>query len=298
MPKRSNAFQPVVTLLETALASGGASVKESVMMKDSRTGEMREVDIVIQGSVGSHKAVIGIEVVDRSCPASTPWVESMFQKHVDLPIDKTILVSRSGFYAPALEKARLLKMDTFSFEDIGSADWGAKIAMVAASDVEHFLLPVLKEVTVFVAEQEALDSVKGSDMSKWELYGPSGEQFGSAEDFVRKLIATAESVSEVRAKAFTDCPTSIQCECNFQRGTVARLEDKRMIPVSGLKFLAVCHLKVESIVPMSGRYGDVAATYIPVKAFGGTGEIMLYQENGKSEVGSSSPVINRSEYDN
>ena len=108
MPRRSNTFQKLVTLLETALASNGVLVRESVLLKDLRTGEEREVDIILEGMVSSYKTTIGIEVIDRSRPASTPWVEAMYQKHADLPIDKTILVSRSGFYAPASEKARLL----------------------------------------------------------------------------------------------------------------------------------------------------------------------------------------------
>ena len=63
MPKRSNAFQELVALLERQLAPSGAIVYESKMLKDTRTGEDREVDIVIDTEAGVHPLRIGISVL-------------------------------------------------------------------------------------------------------------------------------------------------------------------------------------------------------------------------------------------
>ena len=48
MPQRSNDFQQFVRDLERLLAPQGATVTESKMVLDRRTGRMREVDIVIE----------------------------------------------------------------------------------------------------------------------------------------------------------------------------------------------------------------------------------------------------------
>ena len=98
MPKRTTKFQNLIELLERQLAPVGATVFASKLLKDVRSGEDREVDIVIETKSGIHPVVIGIEVIEHKRPASTPWIEGIAKKHEDLAIDKTIAVSRSGFY--------------------------------------------------------------------------------------------------------------------------------------------------------------------------------------------------------
>ena len=59
MPKRSNSFQRLVKLLHERLDDSWV-VTESMMFDDSFTGEKREVDIVLESYVGSHKIVLSI----------------------------------------------------------------------------------------------------------------------------------------------------------------------------------------------------------------------------------------------
>ena len=98
MPKRSNEFQHLVTLIERLLADPDARVTESKELIDRVTGELREVDIVIEWSDGVRDIVIGVECTATSRPASVEWVERMWGKHSSLPTDKLVLVSRSGFW--------------------------------------------------------------------------------------------------------------------------------------------------------------------------------------------------------
>ena len=60
MPKRSNAFQNLFHVLYRQLA-GNAVVTESKMLRDSVTGEEREVDIVIESDVAGERITIGVE---------------------------------------------------------------------------------------------------------------------------------------------------------------------------------------------------------------------------------------------
>jgi len=105
MPQRTNQFQKVVYLLRKHLAGDSATVEESTMLVDSATGEEREVDVTIRGMVGGEDVLICVEVVSWQRRAGVPWVESMIAKHRDLPTNKLILASRSGFTKGALRKA-------------------------------------------------------------------------------------------------------------------------------------------------------------------------------------------------
>lgn len=126
MPKRSNAFQQVVKLLHDQF-SGHAVITESAFLKDVRTGTPREVDIVIEGSIAEYDLVMSIECVDHLRRASVEWVDRMSGKHADLPTNKLVLVSRSGFSTEAQAKAKALGITTLSLGKVASADW-SKIA--------------------------------------------------------------------------------------------------------------------------------------------------------------------------
>lgn len=104
MPPRSNDYQRVVYFIQKHLAAD-AEVTESAMLNDRRTGQPREVDVLVQGTMHGIPVAIAIEVRDRARKATVAWVEASRGRYEDLPVDKLVLVSRSGFTAAALAKA-------------------------------------------------------------------------------------------------------------------------------------------------------------------------------------------------
>lgn len=122
MPQRTNAFQRLLTLL-TATLGGQARITESAMLQDRVTGEQREVDILVTTTTASYQVSLGLEVVAWRRPADTPWIEKMRAKHENLPTDKLILVSESGFSKPAQTKARFYGIETLTIEEAREADW-------------------------------------------------------------------------------------------------------------------------------------------------------------------------------
>jgi hypothetical protein len=122
MPPRTNAFQRLVTLL-TATLAGHARVTESAMLQDRVTGGQREVDVLVVATTATFQVNLGIEVISWSRAADTPWVEKMRAKHDNLPTDKLILVSESGFSAPAMRKAEFYGIETLTIEEACEADW-------------------------------------------------------------------------------------------------------------------------------------------------------------------------------
>lgn len=107
------------------------------MLVDRVNQEQREVDILVTAEAGGYTVHIGIEVIAWSRPADTPWVEKMLAKHQNLPTDKLILVSESGFYEPARRKAAFFGIELLTMEEASGADWPliAKLTSTGALEV-------------------------------------------------------------------------------------------------------------------------------------------------------------------
>ncbi len=122
MPKRTNDFQKIVFMIQKILGDN-AVVEESALLKDRETNCDVEVDILIQGKVGNTNINIGVECVERSRPSDIEWMRSMLKKHEDLPIDKSVLVSKAGFTHQAKLKAKIAGAETLTFEEAESYEW-------------------------------------------------------------------------------------------------------------------------------------------------------------------------------
>jgi hypothetical protein len=105
MPVRSNIFQRLVAEIHRHLDERWV-VTESKLMIDNTTGELREVDVVAEASLGTDNLVLAIEVRDRGRPADVGWVEQLVQKHEDLGTPQLVLWSSVGFTDQALKKAK------------------------------------------------------------------------------------------------------------------------------------------------------------------------------------------------
>lgn len=122
MPQRSNLFQKLVASVQQGFGAGW-TITESEMLQDSRTGEPREVDVVVRGIINGIKIVFGIECRDHKRPSDVTWVEQMAQKHADLETTNLVLWSASGFSEPALIKAKSLKIEAVSQRNAAKTVW-------------------------------------------------------------------------------------------------------------------------------------------------------------------------------
>jgi hypothetical protein len=68
MPKRSNEFQHIVTLIERLLSDRNVQVIESKELQDKITNDAREVDIVIERKEGVHKIIVSVECTGGTSP--------------------------------------------------------------------------------------------------------------------------------------------------------------------------------------------------------------------------------------
>jgi hypothetical protein len=81
-----------------------ADVEESAMVTPIHGGRRREVDALISTTVAGHTVRVAVEASKTSRPANVEWVERMIGKHLDLPTDRLVLYSGSGYTPEARRK--------------------------------------------------------------------------------------------------------------------------------------------------------------------------------------------------
>ena len=111
MPARSNLFQRLVREIHSDLGPNW-NVTESNFKTDALAEEEREVDVTIEGKIGGYPITISVEAIDHSRPADVTWIDKMVGKHGQMPTDKLVLWSASGFTKTALTKAAKLNIGT------------------------------------------------------------------------------------------------------------------------------------------------------------------------------------------
>lgn len=136
MPKRSNPFQRLATLIHERLGKDWA-VTESHMFTDLITGELREVDIVAQKTIATYPMFLSIECRDHARPADVLWIEGMSKKHEHLPTSKLVLWSSSGFTKSALRKAKTLKIGAISQANARRTDWARLSRELIGGKLKH-----------------------------------------------------------------------------------------------------------------------------------------------------------------
>jgi Restriction endonuclease len=192
MPKRSNAFQNLFHVIYRQLAVN-ATVTESKMLTDKATGEEREVDIVIESEVTRHKVTIGVECNAHKRKASVEWVERMQGKHQNLPTDKLVLVSLSGFYKTAIKKAKFHGIETISIGEAVKVDW-TKIV----GKTEHLYFEYYENTARYCV-------VMKSENDQTEEWAPPNDQVVNSEgneETVNHIVNSIVARDAVRKQVF------------------------------------------------------------------------------------------------
>jgi hypothetical protein len=124
LAKSGKSLERLVAALEELVATDGRlSIETSAKLREHVSGIEREIDVLTTYRTGNHTTRIAFECKDYSRPVGVERVESFATKIGDLPIDKGVMVSRSGFTRPAILKAAQKKIVLQSIERATSMDW-------------------------------------------------------------------------------------------------------------------------------------------------------------------------------
>lgn len=198
MPKRTNEFQKLIAAIESQLAPIGAVVTESKLLKERWSNTEREIDVAIETTIGQHVVLIAIECRDHKRPADIDWIDALIGKYRDLPVEKKVAVSRSGFTRGAIEKARQVNITTVTLEDAIEAKLipntqKRKLPVQVCSPDPPDIQMVLK-----LEDIERYGAYSG-DLKRGEVLDATGKSLGILIDLLKKEVHKAR-VEEARGK--------------------------------------------------------------------------------------------------
>jgi hypothetical protein len=126
MPQRTNDFQDLVALIQEALVPQGAKVTPSAMVPGPSSGTLREIDILIETSVGPYAMKIAVEAKDEGRKMDATKMETIIGKYRgrgSLLVNKVVVVSHRGFTEEATNRARDEDIDLLTLDESQICDW-------------------------------------------------------------------------------------------------------------------------------------------------------------------------------
>jgi len=139
-------------------------------------GEPREVDVLIETSIGQHKLSIGLECRDHSRKETIEWIDALHGRYADLPINRVVAVSRKGFTAGARLQAKKFGIELLTLETATAADWPAHINRLKMGLISvHLQLMEFRleyksaiDSTVSISKTSLIEDVSGGPLSTVE----------------------------------------------------------------------------------------------------------------------------------
>lgn len=126
MARQGRELELLIEKLEKVVLPTGATIISPGFINDRITNQSREVDILVEHTVGTSVIRIVIECRDRTATQDTTWIEQLHTKLNDLNVHKKIAVSSSPFTISAKEKAKFYGIETRTLSEINPetiADW-------------------------------------------------------------------------------------------------------------------------------------------------------------------------------
>jgi len=264
MPKRTNDFQRLIYLIRINLADG-AKVSESKMMRDRLTKRFREVDVVVEGKVGSQRVFVSIECRDHQRVADVGWVDAMKAKHDRLDTNALLLVSRSGFTQEARDVASKYGIEVFSLEDIDKKD----IPALLGPNGDLWLKTVTitaEKVSIRVAEINLLAPETVATTPDNLLYLEDGSELCQTKELVDELLKSprtrdyllAEGTDEHR---WFECVWEPPCDQQGRPLYMKKIEPEIMRPVESIRVVGPCKVEIGKFGVRHGRIGDVQVAW-------------------------------------
>lgn len=126
MPKRTNDFQELVSLVQKALAPVGAKISDSPLVDVPGMSEPREIDVLIESDVGPYHIKIAVEAKDQGRKLDSTQFESIVGKYFlegGVKVNKVVIITHNGFYQPVIDRAKQSGVDLFTLREAKEIRW-------------------------------------------------------------------------------------------------------------------------------------------------------------------------------
>jgi Restriction endonuclease len=281
MPKRSNQFQRLVYAIQHTLTKE-AVLTESKFLTNTRTGSQVEVDVVIEAQTGSIPLIISIECTAPGRAATVEWVREMLGKHEDLPTDKLVLVSSSGFSQEAKEIAAAHRIEIISWKDAQSFNWSQIIASLVANPnlrIASFQIHVKSWSLKFdLTERPRLGEKRNLSFSvSCELFSPEGRRLGSVQELGTSMLQNRITVERIMRRWIKTKKEEFKLSWKPPKGTqVSDLDSNRYL-IEGFMLDGFCEVESVPMTLAPATYGEIQVAYgsVPDIFSGSTGQAMV-----------------------
>lgn len=113
----------LVAAIERELAANGARVTESAELEEYEGSTTREIDVLIEAEVNRIPIRIALECREHARKQDKTWIDQLIGKYRDIPVSQVVAVSKSGFTAGAMEKARAVGIMAVPFAVALDRQW-------------------------------------------------------------------------------------------------------------------------------------------------------------------------------
>lgn len=188
MPRKGRDFEILVRCIESCLCPEGATVKSPDYLTDVTSGEQTEVDISIRSVIGSAEILVIIECRDRAGKQDKRWIDEIDSKKRSVNANKAIAVSRDGFTAPAINKAKSFGIDIRVFSEVGPTDFLDWIGPDKCVLIKRHVQ--INSINVFLKEREMFQAMQHITVKSNEktLYCSNETVPFSVDDILKSYI--------------------------------------------------------------------------------------------------------------
>ncbi len=234
-------------------------------MRDRLTKRFREVDVVIDGKVGSQRVVVSVECRDHQRVADVTWVDTMKAKHDRLDTHALLLASRSGFTPEARDVASKYGIELFTLEDIDDAKIPAMLGPNGYLWMKSVTITAEK-VSIRVAQVGELPPETVATSPDNLLYFENGLELCQTKELVDRLLKSprtrdyllAEGNDEHRwFELVWEPPSDHEGKTLYMK----KLEPAVLRSVESIRVVGPCKVEVGRFGMRHGRIGDVQVAW-------------------------------------
>lgn len=291
MPKRTNPFQRLIYTIQHSVTDD-AVVTESKMLPNIRTGSPVEVDIVIEAETGTIPMIIGIECTATARAATVEWAREMIGKHQDLPTDKLVLVSQSGFSTEAEGLAQAHNIEVITLREAEAFDWSQMVNQLTNNpNLRIAKFQIHNETWGIKFDQAEKDRLAARDelafSEESEICDSEGKLLGSVQQLGNSMLRDKSIVERIMRRWIKERKERFKLTWNAKEGT--QIADAAGDRYRIRAIILDGHCEVES-TPVSlapAIYGKTQVAYgkIPDIFSGSTGEVtVLFTEQEGEEA--------------
>ena len=159
--RKGKELEKIITAIEKSLPSNGKIIPNYRVKDKDTKGQLRQIDIAVMIKDAYRDIFCMIEIKDwKKRRVGGPEIDKIRGIKDSVNADKAIIVSKSGFTKPALEKANKHSIGTMIFEDVTRVNW---FEWIQFDSVDFFELKFfdIKYVNIILdIPQEIVKSIK------------------------------------------------------------------------------------------------------------------------------------------